>query len=151
MEIRFIIDYEKKKKIKIFTVSKICNLIFLSPKVTSLFRKSMPTVAIKLPARNVPSLNRTNRQVFPTGNNKDNWQRLMNIYVDWTYPRHCHLKASLWIDNGLLRMKQFQSMEMKRAMGYLYLVSMTMTIHQIVSIEVHDIELLKDQCKHKNH
>ena len=31
-----------------------------------LTRKSIPTVEIKLPERNVPSLNLTRRQVFPT-------------------------------------------------------------------------------------
>lgn len=49
----------------IFTVSNICNFIFLSPSVTNLFRKSIPTVAIKLPAKNVPSLNRTSKHVLP--------------------------------------------------------------------------------------
>lgn len=49
----------------LFTVSNICNFIFLSPSVTTLFRKSIPTVAIKLPDRNVPSLNRTSRHVLP--------------------------------------------------------------------------------------
>ncbi|CAF4156315.1 unnamed protein product [Rotaria sordida] len=46
-------------------VGTFCNLIFLSPSATILFRKSIPTVAIKLPARNVPSLNLTSKHVLP--------------------------------------------------------------------------------------